>query len=215
MKLDARAGVAVTIAAAAIVAAAGCGASPKGAAPVPSAPSSPAASPGATASAGPVSPGATGGSSGAAGAGGGTGQSSGRCHTSMLSAHVVMGQPGAGQRYAELVLTNSSGSSCRVYGYPGLQLVTDSGAHVTTAVVREPAAEPLAAIAPGQQVSSLLHWTIVPGTGEGPSCEPAASGLIVTPPDETAPLHTSWPGGPVCQHGQIFVTAFQPGANAR
>jgi Protein of unknown function (DUF4232) len=214
MKVHARAAVTVTIAAAAIVAAAGCGASPKGAAPAPPASGS-AASPGATASASPVSPGATGGSGGAAGAAGGTGQPPGRCHTSMLSAHIVMGQPGAGQRYAELVLTNTSGSTCRIYGYPGLQLLVVSGAHVTTAVVREPAAEPLAATAPGQQVSSLLHWTIVPGTGEGPSCEPTASGLIVTPPDETAPLYTSWPGGPVCQHGQIFVTAFQPGANAR
>jgi hypothetical protein len=132
----------------------------------------------------------------------------------MLAAHVAPGQPGAGQRYAELVLTNTSGVTCRVYGYPGMQLVTAGGAHVPTAVERSPGHEELVTLAPGQQASAQLHWTIVPGTAEGSPCEPTASGLIVTPPDETTALHTSWPDGPVCQHGQIFATAFQPGANA-
>ena len=132
----------------------------------------------------------------------------------MAAALVVPGQPGAGQHYAELVLTNTSGSTCRVFGYPGMQLVSATGGHVPTAVQRPPGSEPLVTLAPGQQASSLLHWTIVPGTGEGSPCEPSASGLIVTPPDETAPLRTSWPGGPVCQHGQISATAFQPGLNA-
>jgi hypothetical protein len=95
-----------------------------------------------------------------------------------------------------------------------MQLVTATGAHVPTAIERVPGQAPLVTLTPGQQASSLLHWTIVPGTGEGSPCEPTAAGLVVTPPDETAPLHTSWPGGVVCQHGQIFATAFQPGANA-
>lgn len=203
--------IAVVALAGTAAAAAGCGLSSKAATPTP--PGSPPASAGRTAGTGPASPAPTAGSPGAA-AGGDGSPSPGRCHTSMLSAHVVLGQPGAGQRYADLVLTNTSGTVCRVYGYPGMQLVSASGRNIPTAVERQPGTEPLVTLAPGRQASSLLHWTIVPGTGEGSPCEPAASGLIVTPPDETAPLRTSWPGGPVCQHGQVFVTAFQPGANA-
>ena len=205
------AAIAVVILAGTAIAAAGCGSSPKTAAPSPPASVSPSASAGRTASAGPASPApaASGG-----GAGGNGSQSIGRCHTSMLSARVVLGQPGAGQRYADLVLTNTSGASCRVYGYPGMQLLGASGGHIPTAVERQPGTATLVTLAPGQQASSLLHWTIVPGTGEGSPCEPTASGLVVTPPDETAPLHTSWPGGTVCQHGQISATPFQPGANA-
>jgi len=206
---------AVTIAATA-AAAAGCGTSPK-ASPMATAPPPPAASPPSAAPTGPVSnhgptvpPPAT----AAAGSGPGGSASPGRCHTSMLSAHIVVGQPGAGQHYADLVLTNTSGTTCRIYGYPGMQLVSTGGGNVPTTVDRTPGTEPLVTLAAGQQVSSLLHWTIVPGTGEGSPCEPTASGLIVTPPDETSPLHTSWPGGPVCQHGQVFVTALRPGANA-
>lgn len=227
MELHPRAAVTAAIAvvtiAATAAAAAGCGGSPNAA---PSAPLTPAASaPSATApptsastpprAAATPSPAASNGN--AAGAGGGSSggsQSPGRCHTSMLSAHVVPGQPGAGQHYAELVLTNTSGSTCHLYGYPGMQLLSAPGGHIPTAVDRQPGSEQLVTLAPGKQASSLLHWTIVPGTGEGSPCEPSASGLIVTPPDETTQLHTSWPGGPVCQHGQFFVTAFQPGANA-
>jgi hypothetical protein len=220
MKVNARTTAAAALAAAALTVAAGCGTSSHGAssnaaARASSAPSSPsAAAPGAagTASQGPVSPAAT-GSSGKASAASGS-QATSRCHTSMLAAHVSPGQPGAGQRYAGLVLTNTSGTRCQLYGYPGLQLVTATGARVPTAVERQPGSEPLISLAPGQQASSQLHWTVVPGTGEGSPCEPTPSGLIVTPPDETTALHTSWPGGPACQHGQIFVTAFQPGANA-
>jgi hypothetical protein len=213
------AAIAVVTLAATAVAATGCGASTvsagtpasppaPAATPASASPATSAASPASSATASPAaSPGNASGGSSAAG-------QSARCHTSMLSAHVVPGQPGAGQHYAELVLTNSSGTSCRIYGFPGMQLVSSSGGNVPTAVQRQPGSEPVVTLAPGQQASSLLHWTIVPGTGEGSPCEPSASGLTVTPPDETSPLHTSWPGGPVCQHGQVFVTPFQPGANA-
>jgi hypothetical protein len=202
------AAIAAAILAATAVAAAGCKVSPNAA---PS-PGSPSASAGRTAGTGPA--GQPPPASGDAGGGKAGSRSLSRCHTSMLSASVVPGQPGAGQRYADLVLTNTSGVACRVYGYPGMQLVSASGGPIPTAVERQPGTAPLVMLAPGQRASSLLHWTIVPGIGEGTPCEPTAAGLSVIPPDETAPLHTSWPGGPVCQHGQIFTTTFQPGANA-
>lgn len=215
------AAIAVVTIAATAATAAGCGGSPAAApsaaplTPASSAPpaSAPSASPSTPPSA-PATPPAAGSSGNPGGAGGSGDQYPGRCHTSMLSAHLTPGQPGAGQHYAELVLTNTASTTCRVYGYPGMQLLSAQGGQIPTAVERQPGAERMVYLDPGEQASSLLHWTIVPGTGEGSPCEPSASGLIVTPPDETTQLHTSWPGGPVCQHGQFFVTAFQPGANA-
>src|SRR5699024_1491084 len=44
-----------------------------------------------------------------------------RCHTSELSASLTAGDPGAGQRYATLSLTNTSARTCTVFGYGGLQ----------------------------------------------------------------------------------------------
>jgi Domain of unknown function (DUF4232) len=133
----------------------------------------------------------------------------------MLSARVTMGSPGAGQRYAFLVLTNNSGTTCRVYGFPGLQLVNAAGAAVPTRVVRASLSPRLLTVAPGAHVYSLLHWTVVPGTGEtGSVCEPNPSGVNTTPPDETTTLSTSWPGGSVCQHGEITVDPFKPGTGA-
>lgn len=136
----------------------------------------------------------------------------GRCHTSMLSALVRMSNPGAGQRYAFLVLTNKSGVTCRVYGYPGMQLIGASGASIPTDVVRTSPSPRLVTVVPGAHVYSGLHWTVVPATDETSNpCEPDPSAVRVTPPDETAFLTIAWPGGSVCQHGQIMVTPFKAG----
>jgi Domain of unknown function (DUF4232) len=132
----------------------------------------------------------------------------------MLSAHVTMGSPGAGQRYAFLVLTNKSNTTCRVYGFPGMQLLSASGGNIPTKVVRETVTPTLITVAPGKHAYSQLHWTVVPGTGEGSPCEPDPSKAETTPPDETSSLLTSWPGGSVCQHGQISVQPFKAGSGA-
>src|SRR5215208_7018983 len=42
-----------------------------------------------------------------------------RCTTDELRAHSVPGSPGAGQRYATLVLTNTGARTCTVFGYGG------------------------------------------------------------------------------------------------
>jgi Protein of unknown function (DUF4232) len=212
MKIHSRAAAAVLAVATAILAA-GCGSSGSGgqtASPVSS--DQAAGSPSASASALPTSS-ANAGSSGT-GSTGNAATGTSRCHTSMLSAHVTMGSPGAGQRYAFLVLTNTSTATCRVYGFPGMQLLSASGANIPTNVVREPVTPTLVTVAPGKHAFSQLHWTVVPGTGEGSPCEPNPSKAKVTPPDETAPLTTSWPGGSVCQHGQITVRPFKAGTGS-
>ncbi|GAA4612221.1 DUF4232 domain-containing protein [Saccharopolyspora hordei] len=134
-----------------------------------------------------------------------------RCHTSMLTGSLQNPDAGAGQRYAELTLTNSSGETCTLYGYGGFQLVDANGQPIPTNAVRTPNPGPsLITLAPGESASATLHWTAVPHEGEptdGP-CAPTAARLMVIPPDETDALPVTWTGGPVCGFGTIDGTAY-------
>jgi hypothetical protein len=137
-----------------------------------------------------------------------------RCHTSNLSATLVEGSPGAGQRYAQIVLTNRSSATCTVYGYGGMLLLDAHKHALPTNVHRDPSTPPRkVTLAPGGKAHSQLHWTVIPGPGEpttGP-CEPTPAYLQVTPPDERARLTTTWSFGPVCQHGRIDQGAYRAG----
>jgi len=121
--------------------------------------------------------------------------------------------PGAGQRYDALVLTNRSTSTCRVYGYGGVQLLDAARRPLPTHQVRVQSAPPrLVLLRPGASAYSLLHWTVLPDGTEsqtGP-CEPTPTYLLVTPPDETQPIALGW-GSAVCSHGLIFQAAYAPG----
>lgn len=134
-----------------------------------------------------------------------------RCHTSMLSGSLTRAEPGAGQRYAELVLTNRSGQTCTLYGYGGLQLVGADGTPLPTNTERTPNPGPqLVRLDPGDAASATLHWTAMPHQGEpaeGP-CQPRPSSVQVIPPDETDALSVPWDEGPVCGWGAIDNSAY-------
>lgn len=142
-------------------------------------------------------------------AGGGTGTD--RCHTSELTGHLVTGGAGAGQRYATLTLTNSGARSCTIHGYGGLGLVDASGRALPTKQIRDPSpAATTVRLAPGDTVSSALHWGAIPGTGDNQTgdCQPTAAALRVIPPDETDFLSVPWNLGPVCEGGTIEQRAY-------
>lgn len=134
-----------------------------------------------------------------------------RCHTGGLTGHVEGHGEGAGQRYAFLGLTNTTRSTCTVYGYPGLQLVGPSGAALPTRAQRDAAQSATTlTVQPGQTVWATLHWTVVPADDEASTmCAPDPTGLRVIPPDETAQLSMAFGYGPVCQHGTITVGSFR------
>ncbi|PFG93819.1 uncharacterized protein DUF4232 [Saccharopolyspora erythraea NRRL 2338] len=137
--------------------------------------------------------------------------SSQRCHTSMLSGSLQPGEPGAGQRYAELVLTNTSGETCNLYGYGGLQLIGADGRPLPTDLKRTPNPGPtLIRLAPGKSASATLHWTAVPHEGEPTDgqCQPTPVRAEVIPPDETEPLSVTWDLGEVCGFGSIDGSAY-------
>jgi Protein of unknown function (DUF4232) len=129
------------------------------------------------------------------------------CGTADLRAQLEQGSPGAGQRYAMLVLTNKSHHSCHTYGYVGMQLLDGQGGALATDVVRDHSQTPQRIVlAPGAQAYSQLHWSVVQGTGDhGAPCFRAPARVEITPPDANTQLTIRWAGGGVCEHGRIDV----------
>lgn len=139
-----------------------------------------------------------------------------QCSTADLAAQLKAGSPGAGQRYATIVLTNTSGRTCYVHGYGGMALLGAPGQGVPTDLRRNPSPAPgTVTLAPGGSARSLLHWTVVPGAGENPAtCEPTPVTTVVTPPNQTTAALQPWTFGVVCQHGRIDQNAYVAGSAA-
>jgi hypothetical protein len=138
------------------------------------------------------------------------------CGTAGLSVQLLPGSPGAGQRYATVVLTNTGGQLCTIRGYGGLALLGAPGQGVPTDVRRVASPSPqTVSLAPGGSARSLLHWTVVPAGDEpGAGCQPTATTVVVTPPDQELAALRAWTLGPVCQHGLIQQNAYVPGSAA-
>lgn len=136
------------------------------------------------------------------------------CVTASLSAVVKAGAPGAGNRYATLVLTNTSRSGCVIRGYGGLALLGAPRQGVPTDLVRTGAraVHPIHLV-PGASARSLLRWTAVP-TGTEHRNEPTAPTVAVTPPRQHSALLVRWGQGPVNDHGQITQQPYTPGSAA-
>lgn len=131
-----------------------------------------------------------------------------RCHTGGVAAHLGRVDAGAGQRFERLTLRNRSGHSCRTQGWVGMQLLHHRGRHVRTNVVRVGGPSHRIVLLPGQRARATLRWGAVPGPGDRQAirCQPVASHVLITPPDETTSLRLRWKGGPVCERGRIEVT---------
>src|SRR4051812_47804637 len=89
----------------------------------------------------------------------GAGSAPAQCTTADLGARLLPGSPGAGQRFATVVLTNTGGQTCTVTGYGGLALLGAPGQGVPTDLRRVPSPAPgTVSLAPGASARSLLHW---------------------------------------------------------
>ncbi len=139
-----------------------------------------------------------------------------RCSTADLSAQLKAGSPGAGQRYATVVLTNTSTHSCTLRGYGGLGLLGAPGQGVPTDLRRSASPSPTTlTVSPGGSVRSALHWTVIAAADEPEGdCQPTAVTVVVTPPNQTTALLRPWEFGPVCQHGRIDQNAYVAGSAA-
>ncbi|CAM3780008.1 DUF4232 domain-containing protein [Kibdelosporangium persicum] len=139
------------------------------------------------------------------------GSQTARCGPTVLKGEIQGGDAAAGNRYAKLVVTNTSSKACTLYGYGGLQLTDANGNPTPTKLTRKPDPGPaLVTLEPGQQAYKNLHWGMVPDGTEpttGP-CEPESAGAKVIPPDETEPFTVTFGFGSVCRHGAIDGSAY-------
>ncbi|MFF0780066.1 DUF4232 domain-containing protein [Streptomyces sp. NPDC003720] len=184
--------------------------------------SSPAAStPGGTASSAAPKTGTASGGAGSgtktgtgADSGGKTAATSTRCHTSELRAAVGRNNPGAGQENYPLVLTNKSGRTCTLRGYPGAAFVNASGAQLGPDPKRSSGSPATVTLKPGQSAWAGLTFSN-PEISEAKTARPA--GLLITPPDERDHLQVAWTAGEVPVGGNsssVFLTVFSPGTGA-
>ncbi|WP_030172491.1 DUF4232 domain-containing protein [Streptomyces sp. NRRL S-813] len=173
-----------------------------------SAPSGTTTAPGGTAThPGSSSPSAGGDS----GSGTGTTARGTRCHTSELKATVGRNDPGAGQENFPVVLTNTSGRTCTVHGYPGAAFVDASGRQLGPDPKRESGTPSTVTLRPGASAWAGLTFSN-PGVSGARTATPAS--LIVTPPDERDHLAVTWTAGQVPVGGNassVFLTVFSPG----
>ncbi|WP_405952431.1 DUF4232 domain-containing protein [Streptomyces prunicolor] len=120
--------------------------------------------------------------------------SSTRCHTSELKAKVGANDPGAGQENFPIVLTNSSGRTCTVRGYPGAAFLNASGTQLGDDPQRESGSATTVTLKPGQSAWAGLSFSNPEVSGAKTA---TASWLAVTPPDEQDTLHVKWTAGAV------------------
>jgi hypothetical protein len=133
-----------------------------------------------------------------------------RCLRHELSAGLHGSQAGLGNRGMILTLTNISGRSCSLDGYPGLGL--ENAAHQalrshtwwgSTYFSPDPGRHFLV-LSPGETVSAGVAY----GAGDGQPHPVRATYLEVTPPNAYLHLTIRLPGGPVSIYrGRLCVTA--------
>ncbi|MER7834958.1 DUF4232 domain-containing protein [Streptomyces sp. NPDC096040] len=138
-----------------------------------------------------------------------------RCHTSELTASVGGNDPGAGQENFPIVLTNKSGRTCTVRGFPGAAFVNASGTQLGSDPQRESGSTPATVtLKPGQSAWAGLTFSN-PEISGAKTATPAA--LKVTPPDERDSLKVTWKGGTVPVSGNassVRLSVFSAGTGA-
>ncbi|MFD4511002.1 DUF4232 domain-containing protein [Streptomyces sp. NPDC058457] len=159
---------------------------------------------------------ATGGGSSTGGTTTGTATAAGtRCHTSELTASVGGNDPGAGQENFPIVLTNKSGRTCTVRGYPGAAFVNAAGTQLGPDPQRESGSTAATVtLKPGQSAWAGLTFSN-PEISGAKTATPAA--LLVTPPDEKDSLKVTWKNGAVPVSGNassVRLNVFSAGTGA-
>lgn len=139
------------------------------------------------------------------------------CVASMLTLSYLGGQGATGHGELGFELRNTGTTTCRTFGFPGIQFLSKSGRPVTTATTRTThdffgvAPEGKILVAPGRGVSFRLGVTH--GAASPASCT-TAYGLQVIPPDDSVALRTSIPNGGAYECGTVTVSPVRPGTSA-
>ena len=128
------------------------------------------------------------------------------CLPSDLQASLGQGQGAAGTHYQLVVLTNTSGSACTLYGYPGVSFVTGQGGAVIGAPATRNALIPdtLITLRPGSAASALVGITDVALL---PKCSPGTAGwLQIYPPGDLGSLFIQFSSQVCTRPGAKYMT---------
>lgn len=123
-----------------------------------------------------------------------------RCTVSDLTVTLKPGSPGAGQRYAEIEVTNISKNLCSVEGFGGAALFGSNGSPWATIFTRNTIPATRFVLAPHEVGSQLLHWSPMEAKG---NCGVRPTSIHITPPDETRTIDIPWNGDVVCDKGHV------------
>lgn len=140
------------------------------------------------------------------------------CATRDLGARVGQSQGAAGSIYVDLVFTNISGSTCTLFGYPGVSLAGGTPATQLGSAATENPATPreVVTLAPGQESFALLRIVQAadfPSSRCGP--EPATY-LQIFPPNQTTPIYLAYTATACTKPVNLMtVDVVKPGTGAQ
>jgi hypothetical protein len=127
------------------------------------------------------------------------------------------GSAGAGNVVYTLTVTNRSSHLCAVTGLPVVRLLGRTGNPLPThvkAVFRPGLTAVLVRLSPGGSAKATARFSPdVPGPGEpvsGRQCEPKSYWLRVTARGGGTTKAAVKPPTPVCEHGTLQMTVYQP-----
>jgi hypothetical protein len=129
------------------------------------------------------------------------GTSTPMCATSQLTAALGGGDAGAGNLYRYLVLTNHSGTTCHVTGFPGLSMLDAKGKQIGAPATYQQLPHNPVVLRPGQSASDTIHTINQQGT-----CLPTSTKLRIYPPGNRDAL--VFPGQVTNCDNQFVVTPF-------
>jgi hypothetical protein len=137
------------------------------------------------------------------------------CATSSLNVKQGAGSGYAGGVYLAIDFTNTSSSTCTLFGYPGVSLVTGPPyTQIGLAAKRTPRTPPqLVTLAPGATANAVLQ--IVNALNyPSATCDPTkATALKIYPPNQTEPVYLpSTATGCDKPVQTMFIAAVRPGA---
>jgi Protein of unknown function (DUF4232) len=171
------------------------------------------ASPTSAAASGSTSPAATGGTSAGSSP---PAVSAAACATSVLQVKLGLGQGYAGGTYQVIDFTNNSSTSCTLYGYPGVSLVSGPSPYKQIGLAaKRNSTTPvkLITLAPGTTANALLQ--IVDALNYPSSaCSPMkATDLRIYPPNQRDPIYVATTAQGCSKNSQVlFISAVAAGS---
>ena len=116
------------------------------------------------------------------------------CATSGLSVKLGAGNGAAGSTFIPIVFTNTTGSACSLFGYPGVSFVTgQGGSQIGSAAMRDPTQPARSIVVAAGGVAHAVLRVVQADNFPAAGCKPTAvSTLKIFPPGQTDALYLAF-----------------------